>query len=145
MTDTEWAYFAGLVDGEGHLSLSRQIDDRHPEGVYYKVSFAIRMIDLPTIEWICTHVGGRFYTIQPYKSHWKIAYMWQPLGGNAEILRIINEIMPYLVTKKTNAFWVKQYCELRSGVRRRFMGNEEHDLYALLKGNLGEPLHIGVA
>lgn len=93
MNDTEWAYLAGIIDGEGCIRLAncgyakrRVIDLR------------IYNTDVRLIEWLRDNLGGYAY------AHNKKAHVcWQVHWSSKRAKVIIEHVLPYLIVKKEQA------------------------------------------
>lgn len=100
MTETEKAYIAGIIDGEGKIMLQKIHKNEHPAPC---VSIASTTLEL--LEWIKNTVGkGRIiskknYNIEKHKDCYSYV-----LRRNAAI-QLLKDIYPYLIinTKKKRA------------------------------------------
>ncbi len=108
LTGSEKAYLAGIVDGEGCLSLRRG----------KKTSYALRLTVVstcrPLISWIKLKVGGNLYSrnIRHINSNTKDYWVW--CTGNQDIIEAITiTIQPYLIVKRAQAKLVLLYIKLR--------------------------------
>lgn len=105
--DTELAYLAGIIDGEGFVSV-RQQEERN------RLSMQVGMIttDLPMIEWVHSRFGGKVYHRPPNQKHpnWKPKYEWRMSATLIDIL--IPEIRPYLIIKAHHADLLMNLREL---------------------------------
>jgi hypothetical protein len=96
MTETEKAWLAGIIDGEGCIYA------RMEKTGYLKSSVQVIMAHLPTMERISQITGGNApkpQTPAPSNKHkaWRIQFQAQ---RGATLLR---QLLPYLVTKKRQA------------------------------------------
>ena len=96
------AYFAGIIDGEGSITAS---DNRiSQKKMHFSTQLCLSTTDLPLIEWIIKHFGGKYkeYTPAQYscKSRRRV-YKWSATGKRLEY--ILQAVMPYLVIKKREA------------------------------------------
>jgi hypothetical protein len=96
--NTELAYLAGIIDGEGWITAvrSRQTGKYTPH-------VGVATTDLPLIEWIKNHFGGSVYTRTPQKGVGprKTRYEWQIHQSMVDAL--LPEVLPYLVIKAERA------------------------------------------
>ncbi|OGR83977.1 MAG: hypothetical protein A2901_02465 [Elusimicrobia bacterium RIFCSPLOWO2_01_FULL_54_10] len=98
MTKTERAYLAGLIDGEGTITLTRNSKSQHPQP---QVSIANN--NLRILKWVRSKMGmGSLLTKMPKKATHNVAYTWQVnrAGGSFKVLRAV---YPYLRVKKRQA------------------------------------------
>ena len=99
MTNTpeEWAYLAGIIDGEGYLSAGWNNKDGYVKGIGINVT----SIDECLIDWLIEKFGGR----KDYRgktSSRNAAFRWHI--ERRELLRnILVNTLPYLVIKRRQA------------------------------------------
>jgi hypothetical protein len=101
LTETEKAYIAGLLDGEGCVGISKKISPskKHP------FNFGLRVIitnsNYQIICWLKekTGIGCAYeYDKKPYKPNWNPIHRWQVVCEQAR--NFLNEIYPYIRIKK---------------------------------------------
>jgi hypothetical protein len=95
--DTDLAYLAGLMDGEG--SIMHMVRGRgHPIWVV-----KIAMTDRPVIEWL--HKFGGSFTVEPvsqrYKNHLDMYRWW--MTRRSDVRAILQAMLPYLQVKRDKA------------------------------------------
>ncbi|WP_099346994.1 LAGLIDADG family homing endonuclease [Clostridium tertium] len=100
MTETEKAYIAGIIDGEGSIMLQRIHKNEHPSPCV-----SITSTTLELLEWVKNTVGkGRIISKKNYniEKH-KDCYSYVLRRNNA--IQLLNDIYPYLIinTKKKRA------------------------------------------
>lgn len=100
MLETEKAYIAGIIDGEGSIMLQRIHKNEHPAPF---VSIASTTLEL--LEWVKNTVGkGRIISKKNYniEKH-KDCYSYVLRRNDA--IQLLNDIYPYLIinTKKKRA------------------------------------------
>lgn len=99
------SYLAGILDGEGHISINR----RRAYGAYktprYSLKVSIVMCSKLTINWINTNYGGYLYTKKQYLTDKgklrKIPY--EAGWASNQALELLLKIRPYLITKAEEA------------------------------------------
>lgn len=94
-TETELAYLAGIIDGEGtfHIGFS---SNRWTSRVY------VVNTDQNLIKWIQNKFGGLIYSRDSLKNPtWKTKHEW--LLEKTKILPMVELILPYLICKKAQA------------------------------------------
>lgn len=93
-TDTDWAYLAGMIDGDGHVQANRNkhvVDGRGRRQISISVTQANH--HSVVIDHLHTIFGGRVY------SQGANAIMWRV--GSASALRpVLMHLLPYIVLKK---------------------------------------------
>lgn len=116
MKETERAYLAGIVDGEGHIAISKRKPNKLSGEVSpgYLCYVKIGSTDYLLVDWIKRTVGGgSIYETLPKKGQDKKPFFtWHITSKQAE--NFLREIYPYLVIKRRQADFV---FELRSTVK----------------------------
>ena len=109
--DTELAYLAGIVDGEGSISVYCYQNYRGIGHHRYSEVFGVVTTDECLTNWIHAHFGGVVYHRPPSKQNpkWKDKYEWR--ASQSEIAVLVPAILPYLVIKEPQA---KLLIEFRS-------------------------------
>jgi len=87
---TDRAYIAGIIDGEGSIMLAK--------GKWWHVK--VGMTDRPVIEWLASH-GGTFQ-VQPRRPPRKEAYTWT-VARNRDVQTLLLGVLPYLHVKQALA------------------------------------------
>lgn len=97
------AYMAGVIDGDGHLGITK-----HP-----RFSPAIQFVNesLSMMKWAVLHFGGTF-KIEPIPSG-KDFYRWILYGKQAQ-KQFIQDIHPYLLIKKSQAEILLEFLNIDS-------------------------------
>lgn len=99
ITETDYAYFAGLIDAECCLSIQHYKPKNKPNTVY-KIILSINNTRRPIFKWLMERFGGRLYFIDresKNKDH-KNQLMWK-ISGKV-LSKILPFILPYLSYKK---------------------------------------------
>ena len=94
------AYVAGIIDGEGTITLSRQ---RANEFKCPVVSVSSTTIEF--LEYLKLHYGGCISKQKIYKEHHKQSWSWKV--ERSACYKILNDIKPYLLCPEK-----KYRCEL---------------------------------
>lgn len=102
MTDDKikWSYLAGIVDGEGSLTLSAyHRSDEEQDRLRYTAVLSITNTNLDLMKWLIRNFGGVYYCKDNSGNpKWKLSYSWRPKGRrNTE--NLILALLPYLVIK----------------------------------------------
>lgn len=109
MKDTEAAWIAGLVDGEGCLFINRQRansrSDLRTDG--YRIYLKVSMGDRKTVARL-RKLAGVGVVYANAKSKWNDSFSWTV--PPAELPALLEELLPYLVTKKKEAQLGLQFC-----------------------------------
>lgn len=136
--DVKLAYIAGLIDGEGTISLNKQTEKAHPQwNPKYTPYIGFTNTNLEALELVGDFLGSNVRHHVGSKDGFK---------GNKECFRVVKngknnvrklleKLLPYLVIKKKQAELVINYCDnfvASSGVGRgvrngRFTGGRKID------------------
>jgi len=113
LTETDKAYLAGLIDGDGSIFLSYF---KYPayrrgtkkRGIHAVISCAIsaRSANRIYAESILTIMGGRISRVE--ENYWEVS-----IERRADILQLAEALLPYLRLKKKEAEIMIEYCKDR--------------------------------
>jgi hypothetical protein len=81
---TEWAYIAGMIDGEGTVAIYKG-----------QPRIQISQVDPRPIVWIHDRLGGSY-------RHWRHRYSWGVYSWH-HVCDILEQVLPYLVLKQDRA------------------------------------------
>ena len=104
-------YLAGLIDGEGNISICK----RRAYGAYlthrYSLRLALEITHKETVDWVAQNFGGaynsRSHKLTQLGNQRKISYRITWSGQQA--LKLLETILPYLITKKQEAIVAIDY------------------------------------
>jgi hypothetical protein len=102
MLDTDAAYFAGILDGEGCISFRRQ-------GRSFGLQLIVAQKDPAITTWLSERIGGHVDVV--VKHQWKqprTYYRWT-MGGKAHIEPALRAAFPYLTLKKLRASYALEF------------------------------------
>lgn len=119
-TDTQAAYMAGIMDGEGTFYIGNYSGNRKNGDKHFQTLIAVASTDKSLIDWLFEIFGGgiRKYTPkQMSKNARKEVYRW--CATSNRMLHICQIILPYLVIKKRQS-------EIMIEIRSTF--NEEQNI-----------------
>jgi hypothetical protein len=113
--DTNLAYVAGLIDGEGCIHLDTT-------GNTYKARVSVGMSApaLSLLEDLRAEWGGTLYQMRPATQRWAAAYTWHMTGPPAE--RLLVAIRPFLRLKVAQADLAFEVQDLWRSLERRRNG-----------------------
>jgi len=99
LPETFWAYLAGLVDGEGSMSV-------YANGPRLSISNT----HLPTLEWVRDSLSyGRVWQLQQSEMATRPCYQWD---CGARVMRaLLPKILPYLRIKQERAEALLEYMD----------------------------------
>jgi len=95
MNKKQYAYLAGLMDGEGcfHVNYNKK------RGTYQS-RLSMTNTNMNLITWCTANVGGNFYKRTKQKAHWKDKYEWVAWGDKKTLLKLFKGMLPFLVGKR---------------------------------------------
>lgn len=120
-----WGYLAGLIDGEGHISITRSDKpitrtQRGKTKIYaapvrYGIVVGVSNTDIRLMKKLKELFGSSYSGGKPFKNHpnWKPKYQWIVAGNkNKELLLLA--VLPYLVLKREQAIIALEFLRLRN-------------------------------
>jgi len=119
LTETEKAYIAGLLDGEGCIGVFRQKIKNRTHEYNFGARVIITNSNFPVICWLKekTGIGCAYEYNKSYKENWNKVHRWQVTSRKARTF--IKTIYPYLIIKKEIANVV-----LKLPVHKKWEGRE---------------------
>ena len=95
-TDTDLAYFAGIIDGEGCFAMHQQ-----PVGHVFALQLQIGNTSPQLMEWIRSKFGGSVNLEKRNNPRHKPVFRWLATADSLDA--IVPAIIPFLVVKKAQA------------------------------------------
>jgi len=135
MTDEslDWAYLAGLVDGEGCITINHNKSER-----YYSGLLTIGMVDEDIVRWCHKFTGFGCIYKHTGKGNCQDSFIWTVRTRQAAV--VLEKLLPYLRVKKLQALIVlelqKHIYQNRPGYRRPLSSEElayRHSLYLKIR------------
>jgi hypothetical protein len=96
LSETQKAYMAGIVDGEGCVTLSKS-SCRHWVG--YRPVITIETTSKELQDWLISVFGQGHVARNAHTGNHKDRYLWC-LSGQEDIANVLLQIQPYIVIKK---------------------------------------------
>lgn len=97
----EAAYMAGIVDGEGSLTIGNYSANKKTGVPHYQTMLKISNTDFSLLDWVMNTFGGRYHAYSekqtPKNSRQKYFY-WIATGNR--LTHILQTIYPYSIVKK---------------------------------------------
>jgi hypothetical protein len=115
ITPAEWAYFAGIIDGEGCINIHAQKSRKGEKVfVYYTLFLVVGNTSYSMLKWLHDRFGGSFVprgntVTQKQIWHWGVA------SQQAE--NLLRNILPYLVAKVDQAELALQFRDSYKGLK----------------------------
>ena len=112
MSKTTAAYMAGIVDGEGTITIIKCWNKKNQKS-YFGVYLNISNTNKNLINWLKKSFGGYIYKIKVPnpKPNWNDIYRWQ-IYRQSNLIKILEKIKPYLKIKKRHAEIVLEFIKL---------------------------------
>jgi hypothetical protein len=98
MQDTDLAWMAGIIDGEGCITITRRSGPRHVNSLYLRIANTNETMILRITE---LFRGAKVYYSVDKRPQNKPVYIWQKSGKPAA--EILKQVFPYLVAKRAQA------------------------------------------
>ncbi len=95
-TDTDLAYFAGIIDGEGCFCLHKSGDR-----AVFGADLSVGNTDPRLVHWIQARFGGRILRRQFADKRCKVFYHWRLASRDLDAVTLA--VLPYLVIKRDQA------------------------------------------
>jgi hypothetical protein len=132
MQETDYAWLAGIIDGEGSLFVSRVIVPANRRGFSYRTQLSVTNTNQELILKIREIIGsGSVSHIPEPRSDWKDRYVYSAFSGT--IRTIVPKILPYLIAKKKHAMKVLELLTLYSQGKKDADFDHVERLYAEIK------------
>lgn len=107
LPETEWAYIAGILDGEGCITYNQNQRGRR----YPKISIGNTHQGL--VEWLRMVLGGStYYQDRSDRPGWSDCWLWVHSSG-AAVYAILSKCLPYLLVKRDVALGALNILESR--------------------------------
>lgn len=101
--ETDIAYAAGLIDGEGCFSISRSQDTT-------RTRLEVCMTDRTAVEWLYERFGGVILERERQDGAWEDQITWR-LNKREDIAVLTKALFPYLKTKRLPAILMLEFCK----------------------------------
>lgn len=110
MTEGEkLAYLAGLVDGEGTITITKQKNNKRKRTMGYRVRLTVGSTDRLVLEWCKENFGGTIQTSMNGGMHHKQLYQW--VLGMEKAVWLLRKMKQYLIIKPAQAELVLDFYE----------------------------------
>ena len=116
MNQTELAYTAGIVDGEGCLGIYLANNGENYKPTYYAIVTVVNT-DKCLLQWLEKSYGGRVFQVRHKEEgkNWKPIWRWEI--RTSEALQFLTAIYPFLFIKKAQADVLISFLEMEGGGR----------------------------
>ena len=113
LLETDLAYLAGIVDGEGTVTVARKFNS-HAGKTYYQPVINICNTSEALAQWVRT----RGFKTSTSISSRRVPY-WKMSVGGYWVGDVLGLLKPWLVVKQPQATFVQEFCTLRLSQRHR--------------------------
>ena len=96
LTEMDFAYIAGIIDGEGSIRIFKQ-----PQAKTYSLTIGVANTSIELLEWLKSKLGGSFAMGRDGDDNHKPVYYWTLSSVPSEAL--LYRISKYLVIKRDRA------------------------------------------
>lgn len=115
MKETDLAYFAGLLDGEGCIVI---VAVKHSYGIEYKARILVVNTDRKMIEWCVEKFNGFLHQRRFRNKKWKDCFSWHR-GIAKKDEEWLRSLLPYMITKKERVQLLIDYLQTVSEKRTK--------------------------
>jgi hypothetical protein len=116
LSETEKAYLAGIVDGEGSIGIYHR-DKDESEFKHSYADITIMNTSVSLMEWITSKVGIHYRVAYAEKGNRKQCYLLSLRGSRA--ISFICAITPYLIIKKDRSMIAIQFWLTSDSIERK--------------------------
>ena len=109
MEDVEIAYAAGIIDGEGTITLGRE----KATSPYRHLIVSVSSTTIDILRFLQTHYSGSISTHKTYAEHHLQSWSWKVQNRGA--LKLCSEVLPYLLEpekKRRALLCVSRYLQV---------------------------------
>jgi hypothetical protein len=129
ISEVDFAYAAGLIDGEGHIaatshktkSRGRSISTKGKPYIHRDSRISMSLTTKEPLDWLLEKFGGTVYFRPMAKKKWKNQWTWVALGNESKEV-LLKGIIPHLKIKQRQAALLLEYVQLN-----RFGSMERRD------------------
>ena len=111
LTAAEMGYLAGLIDGEGCISIMSQ-GSKQRKSRRFALRVAIKMTHLGVLKYVQTLIGGSIQSeIESQNIRWKKQHRWI-IARRSEVKALLTALAPYLIVKRGQAELALRFINL---------------------------------
>lgn len=115
LTDTEAAYIAGLIDGEGCVGVYVITRSRREISPQFTIFMSVAMTDEKTVKWLHKVIG--FGSVHVYKNSKRDPEKYKPAWiykvATRQAAQLLARIIPFMITKREQAELLVEIIEIR--------------------------------
>jgi len=109
--NTNFAYIAGLIDGEGHFCIKKALSKTSRTGWYPMIYMVVSNVHYPTLKWAQSIIGGNL--LKRKLKNRNYPYIYNLHLSSKQLRKVILKILPFLKIKKTHGELIAEalgYC-----------------------------------
>src|ERR1017187_2054479 len=118
LTETDFAYAAGLLDGEGYIaavasptkSRGRTISTKGKPYIHCDSRISIAMTSKEPLDWMNQKFGGTVYG-KKQPGVWKDQWTWIAMGNDKKVV-LLEGVVPFLKVKKQQAILLLEFVRM---------------------------------
>lgn len=101
--ETTWAYLAGIVDGEGCITITRLSPNEKQHTKNYRFQFTLVIVNTSPalITWLHDNFGGRVVRKKVDRTRHKQTWAW--VLKESAAIPLLKRLLPYMVIKRRQA------------------------------------------
>lgn len=107
ISETDKAYLAAILDGEGCLGIYKT------KGKYYVTKVQVTNTRYELLQWLQERWGGTIYSRKFERGNRKECWLWSVAANKAK--DVVSAALPYLLLKRAQALAIIQVQEMRAG------------------------------
>ncbi|MEM0053705.1 MAG: LAGLIDADG family homing endonuclease [Nitrososphaeria archaeon] len=120
-TETEKAWMAGFLDGEGTFTICKQVRKNRPSPAY-RVFISVSNTDKYVLKIFCRYYGGKIYNVHERRKDkrglkWRDAFDWYCPVFTSE--RFLIDVLPYLRLKYQQAEVLLEFLRTKQAFARK--------------------------
>lgn len=101
ISETDLAYAAGLIDGDGSIGINKSRDRQSRRGYKLNLKVSLYMTDSAAPMWMKMRFGGHLWVRESRSENWRSTNIWGI--ASIEARNFLEMIIPYLKTKQKQA------------------------------------------
>jgi hypothetical protein len=120
-TDTELAYIAGLIDGEGYIGIKRSQPYQHLTGRVnpgYHARLCIKMVEESAIRFLAETLGGWYFEEKRPNGGLSKRRLFSYQATDKAAAEVLRAVLPYLRVKRANAEAVLELRAMQENARQ---------------------------
>lgn len=111
LSETEKAYIAGIIDGEGSILVTRVSRPENRSGYRFYPIVSVTSTSKDLLDWLCKTTGvDKVYTKKESSIKAK-RKCWRWALKQSHVQRLLDQVLPYLVIKKDSAENCLEFCK----------------------------------